>query len=65
MTYQSISDKIKAGIIKWSCFECAKKYKTSKPYDGVCTVHNAVCDICKRHLPVASAKKLFGFHKSI
>ena len=41
MTYQSVSDKVKAGIIKWSCFECAKKHRTSKPYDGVCTVSSA------------------------
>ena len=64
MTYQSISDKVETGLIKWSCFECAKKHRTSKPHE-VCTVHNGVCDICKRHLPVTSAKKLFGFHKSI
>lgn len=65
MTYQSVSDKVEAGIIKWSCFECADKHRINKPYDGICTVHNGICDICKQHLPVTSAKKLFGFHKSI
>ena len=61
----TISNQVLAGIIKWSCFECANKHRINKPYDGVCTVHNAICDICKQHLPVTSAKKLFGFHKSI
>ena len=65
MTYQSIADKVKAGLINWSCFECADKHRTNKPYDGTCTVHNGVCDICKQHLPITSAKKLFGYHKFI
>ena len=61
----TISNQVLAGIIKWSCFECANKHRINKPYDGTCTVHNGICDICKQQLPVTSAKKLFGFHKSI
>ena len=61
----TISNQVLAGIIKWSCFECANKHRINKPYEGTCTVHNGICDICKRQLPVTSAKKLFGFHKSI
>ena len=61
----TISNQVLAGIIKWSCFECADKHRINKPYDGTCTVHNGICDICKQQLPITSAKKLFGFYKSI
>lgn len=61
----TIFNQVLAGIIKWSCFECADKHRINKPYDGTCTVHNGICDICKQQLPITSAKKLFGFHKSI
>ena len=61
----TISNQVLAGIIKWSCFECADKHRTNKPYDGICTIHYGVCDICKQHLPITSAKKLFGYHKFI
>ena len=61
----TISNQVLAGIIKWSCFECANKHRINKPYDGTYTVHNGICDICKQQLPITSAKKLFGFHKSI
>jgi hypothetical protein len=66
MTYQSIAYKVETGAHKWSCFECAKEHREFNPstFQPV-TVHNGVCDICKQHKPVGSAKKLFGYHKFI
>lgn len=63
MTKQEINKKVADGSIYWSCFECADKYRTNKPYDGTVTVHEGICDICKQAKPITSASKLFGQHK--
>ncbi len=66
MTYKLIADKVETGLVKWSCFECAKEHRKLNPstFQSI-TMHNGVCDICKQHKPIGSAKKLFGYHKFI
>ncbi len=43
------------GDIRWICYTCGHTYGT--PFDGICTVHNGTCDVCKGNLPVTSGRK--------
>jgi len=60
-----IRKKVKMSDISKCCFDCAKKYKDPEipAYDGTCTVHEGICEICKETKPVTSARKLFGYHR--
>lgn len=62
MTKQTINKQIQEGTIRWSCFTCADKHRTKKPYNGTFTTHTGICDICTQSTPVTSARKLFGYH---
>jgi len=55
------------GIQHYCCFDCGEKYigEGRKAYDGSITVHNGMCDICKRPETVGPSRKIFGFHRMI
>jgi hypothetical protein len=55
----------KNGESHYVCWDCASKYRDREPYDGTYTQHNGTCYICEKEKPVASSRKLFGFHKFI
>lgn len=55
--------KTKAIEPRWVCFSCGPKYGT--PYEGVCTVHQGICDICKQEKPVTSGRKFRPYKEQI
>jgi len=46
----------------WVCKECANKYSKNPSYDGILTMHNDECYICKQHTMVGPSSKLFGYY---
>lgn len=38
----------------WVCFECGEKYGRHAP--GICTVHEDVCGICGKTVPVTEPR---------
>ena len=65
MNKQDIQEAIKAGSIKYCCFNCRDKYSTEPTQDNIFTCHEGKCEICDKRTIVSSAKKLFGCNKLI
>jgi len=60
-----ICNAIKENLVGYCCWDCAEEHRQREQYDGTFTVHIGKCEICGKEKEVASAKKLFGYHKFI
>lgn len=53
------------GAQHYVCSDCAAKYRTRKPYEGIMSMNNNTCYICDEHKTVGPSRKLFGFHRFV
>jgi hypothetical protein len=65
MTSKQICKEVQNHNIHFVCTDCANEHKDKPTYDGVFTFHNGVCQICKKHKAITSAKKAFGYYRFI